>query len=426
VDFFDVGAILVVLAALFSYLNHRYLHLPGTIGLMALALCFSILILVVGVVAPPVREFALAVLQEVDFDEALLNGMLGLLLFAGALHVDLGDLAEQKGVVAALSTVGVLISTLLGGGLAWLLINGMLGLDAPLVICLLFGALIAPTDPIAVLGILKTVGAPRTLRTKIAGESLFNDGVGVVVFLTLLGVAGLESHHAEVGALDVVRSFAQEALGGAALGFGLGWLAYRLLRTVDDYKVEILLSLALVLGGYSGAQALHVSGPIAMVVAGLLIGNHGRSFAMSDTTRVNLDLFWELVDEILNAVLFVLIGLELLILPLEGRWFLAGLLAIPGVLLGRAIAVGIPVRLLSLRREFTPHAVKVLTWGGLRGGISVALVLSLASLMPPEHAAVRDVMLVMTYCVVAFSILVQGLTMGPLLARLGLREASPE
>jgi len=421
-EFFDVAAILVVLAAVFSYLNHRYLRLPGAIGLMALALGASLLVLAVGLVVPPVREFAVMVLEQVDFDEALLNGMLGLLLFAGALHVDLEDLAEQAGVVAVLSTVGVLISTVLTGGLAWLLLNGLLGLEAPFLICLLFGSLIAPTDPIAVLGILKTAGAPRTLSTKIAGESLFNDGVGVVVFLALLGVAGLDPHHATVGALDVARSFAQEALGGAALGFGLGWLAYRLLRTVDDYQVEIMLSLALVLGGYSGAQALHVSGPIAMVVAGLFIGNHGRTLAMSDTTRVNLDLFWELVDEILNAVLFVLIGLELLILPLEGRWLFAGLLVIPGALLARCIAVGIPVRLMSLRREFTPHAVKVLTWGGLRGGISVALALSLGSLLPPEHAALRDVLLVMTYCVVAFSILVQGLTMGPLLRRLGLRE----
>ena len=421
-DLFDVGAALIVLAALFSYLNHRWLRLPATIGLMALALAFSLGVLLVGLAVPAVREGAVSLLAHVDFDDTLMNGMLGLLLFAGALHVDLEDLREQAGVIAVLSTIGVLLSTFLTGGLAWLLLDGLLGVPAPFVLCLVFGALIAPTDPIAVLGILKTAGAPRSLSTKIAGESLFNDGIGVVVFLTLLGVAGLGAGHGEVTAGSVARTFAQEALGGAAFGLAIGWMAYRLLRSVDAYTVEILLSLALVMGGYSVAQALHLSGPIAMVVAGLLIGNQGRSHAMSDQTRDHLDLFWELIDEILNAVLFVLIGLEVLILPFEAKWLVAGLAAIVIALMARGIAVGVPVRLMSLRRSFTPHAVKMLTWGGLRGGISVALVLSLRSLLGPEHAALSDALLFMTYCVVAFSILVQGLTVGPLLKRLGLRE----
>lgn len=418
-DLFQVSAALITLAALFNYLNYRYLKLPTTIGLMAMSLGLSLVVVAVGSVIPPVEEGALELLQQIDFNQALMNGMLGLLLFAGALHVDLGDLTAQKGVIAVLATVGVLASTFLVGGMTYLALP-LIGIELRFVHCLLFGALISPTDPIAVLGILKQLSTPKSLETKIAGESLFNDGVGVVVFLALLGVAGLGAHSGDVSAVEVARVFIQEAFGGAAFGLVTGLCAYGLLKSADDYQVEILISLALVMGGYAVAQALHLSGPIAMVVAGLLIGNHGRAFAMSDATREHLDTFWELIDEILNAVLFVLIGLEMLVLSLSGPYFLAGLIAIPITLLARFVAVGVPVAVLGTRRQFTPHTVKILTWGGLRGGISVALALWLGNLLGTKHAATRDPILVMTYMVVVFSILVQGLTIDKLMGRLGV------
>ena len=358
----------------------------------------------------PFGPWAERLVRGIPFEKVLLEGMLGLLLFAGALHVNLGDLLASKWSVATFATVGVVGSTFAVGGLLFAL-SAALGLELRWIHCLLFGALISPTDPIAVLSILKQLGAPKALETKIAGESLFNDGIGVVVFLTLLDVA------AGGGELDfghVVALFAAEAVGGVALGLALGYGAYRLLKSVDNYEVEILVTLALVVGGYALAGAIHTSGPLAMVVAGLLIGNHGRQFAMSARTREHLDTFWELVDEILNAVLFVLIGLEVLVLTLSGRYLLAGLIAIPLVLLARLVTVGVPVTILRLFRRFSPRAVRVLTWGGLRGGISVALALSLphATL---EAAAVRETLLTITYVVVAFSIVVQGLTIKHLL-----------
>jgi len=423
VDLFQSSAVLITLAAAFNYVNYRWLRLPATIGIMAMALALSLVVVLLGVVQPGIRQSAIELLTTIDFTEALMHGMLGLLLFAGALHVDLGDLTAQKGVVATMATVGVLAQTFLVGGAVYLLLPA-LGVEVAFVHCLLFGSLIAPTDPIAVLGILKRIGAPKNLETTIAGESLFNDGVGVVVFLSLLGIAGL-GHHAghEVGAGVVVQIFVQEALGGAMFGLIGGWVAYRMLKTVDDYQVEILISLALVMGGYALADFLHISGPIAMVVSGLLIGNQGRAFAMSSRTRRHLDTFWELIDEILNAVLFLLIGLELLILDVELAYLVAGLVTIPIALAARMVAVAIPIGLMSIRRTFTPHAVKILTWGGLRGGISVALALWLGKLLGDEHEATRDVLLVMTYAVVVFSIGVQGLTIGKLVGRLGLRSA---
>jgi CPA1 family monovalent cation:H+ antiporter len=348
--------------------------------------------------------------------------MLGFLLFAGALHVDLDDLFEQRGVIALLATLGLVISTCVVATLVWGLLSA-LGIAIPFGFCLLFGALISPTDPIAVLAILKTMTVPKGLEVKIAGESLFNDGVAVVLFLAILGTLGLGDSHADIHdsvALQVLRLFAVETGGGVLFGLGIGYLAYRAFLSVDDYEVEILISLALVAGGYALATALHLSGPIAVVVAGLMIGNHGRRLAMSDRTREHLDTFWMLVDEILNAVLFVLIGLEVLVLSFVELWVVAALLAIPIVLFARWLGVGIPVTLLRRMRGFTPHAVKVLTWGGLRGGISVALALSLSSSLGVRDRAAYEGLLLMTYVVVVFSILVQGLTIGPLLRRLGL------
>jgi CPA1 family monovalent cation:H+ antiporter len=409
---FQLIAVLIVLVALFSYLNFRLLRQPQTVGLMAVSLLFSAVLAVTGTVVPPVGQWAHALVGRIDLDETLLHGMLGFLLFAGSLHVDLGALSRHKGPVAALATVGVLLSTAVVGGLMWG-VSALLGLGLRPIDSLLFGALISPTDPIAVLGLLKRIGAPEPLKIQIAGESLFNDGIGVVLFLGLLEYAG--GREAGVGAF--VRLFLREVVGGAAFGLGVGLLVYRLLKSVDNYQVEILLSLALVAGGYAAADALHLSGPIAMVVAGLLIGNRGRSFAMSPTTTERLDLFWELIDEFLNATLFVLIGLEVLVLDFSAGYVAAGVLAVPVVLAARWASVALSVRMLGCRERFEPATVLVLTWGGLRGGISVALALSLPGTVSGSDVPVRDVILTITYIVVTFSILVQGLSIGPLTRR---------
>ncbi len=403
---FELIAILITLAALFSYLNERYLRLPSAIGLMLFALVMSLALIALGKFGFGMEEQARSLLGSIDFSKTLLHGMLSFLLFAGALHVNLEDLMQQKWFIISLATAGVVISTSIVGGLAWMVLQ-LLGLGIPFIYCLLFGALISPTDPIAVLGILKSAGAPKKLETQITGESLFNDGVGVVVFIVLLRIA--EGTH-EVGISEVALLFAKEALGGALFGLATGFLAYWMLKSVDNYPVEMLITLALVTGGYALAEALHLSAPIAIVVAGLLIGNHGRDLAMSDKTVEHLDTFWELLDELLNAVLFVLIGMEVLVLQFTPGYLLAGVLAILIVLFARMVSVAIPVGLLRLWREFSPGVVKILTWGGLRGGISVALALSL----PPGPE--RDVILTITYIVVVFSILVQGLTISRLFA----------
>ena len=405
---FATLAALLTLTAAFAYVNHRTLRLPTTIGVMLIALLASLVLLAVHAVGPDIDEPVRQLLGSIDFDEALLQGMLSFLLFAGALHVDLGDLAEHKGTIAILATLGVCLSTAVVGGLTFLA-AGALGLDLRLIDALLFGALISPTDPIAVMGLLKTMGVPRALETKIAGESLFNDGVGVVVFLILLEISrGTEA----VTAGDVARLFAQEALGGALFGFVTGYVAYRMLRSIDAYKVEVLVTLALVTGGYALAGALHLSAPIAIVVAGLLIGNQGRAFAMSDVTRERLDVFWELIDEVLNAVLFVLIGLEVLVLSFSGSAVALALLAVPIALLGRTAGVFVPLTAIHpFGAEQETGVKRVLVWGGLRGGISVALALSLPA------GPVRETLLVATYAVVVFSIAVQGLTVPRLVQR---------
>jgi CPA1 family monovalent cation:H+ antiporter len=341
-----------------------------------------------------------------------MHGMLGFLLFAGALHVNLGDLVRHRWMIATLASVGVLISTFLVAGLAWGVLQ-LVGIQMRFIYCLLFGALISPTDPIAVLSILKQVGAPKDLEIKIAGESLFNDGVGVVVFLGFWEIATGE-YGFDPGHLAFL--FLQEAVGGAVFGLVIGLVAYQMIKRVDNYSVEILISLALAAGGYALANALHLSGPIAMVVSGLLMGNQGRSWAMSDRTREHLDTFWELVDEVLNAVLFVLIGLEVIILTFTGQFLIAGLLMIPVVVLARAVSVGLPVWAIGSRQTLHPRTARILTWGGLRGGISVALALSIPAIAHdggpvPE----RNVILAITYVVVVFSIVVQGLTIGRVL-----------
>ena len=400
----EVAGALLALAALFAWVNQRWIGLPTPIGVMLVALAVSLaLALAEAFGLAPAADGARALLARVDFGETVLQGMLSFLLFAGALHVDLSDLARQKRVIGLLATLGLVVSTLIVGFGSWVLLR-WLGLELPLVYCLLFGALISPTDPIAVMGILRRAGAPASLETKIVGESLFNDGVAVVLFLVLAGVA---SGQTEPQPSAVATLLLQEAVGGALFGLAAGWLVYRMLRAVDSHDVEILLTLALVTGGYALADALHLSGPIAIVVAGLLIGNHGRLLAMSARTREHLDTFWSVLDELLNALLFVLLGLEVLVVSLEAGPLAAGVLMIPLVLLARLISVGLPVAILRPLRRFSPGAVRVLTWGGLRGGVSVALALSL----PPGPE--RDLLLTLTYVVVVFSVLVQGLTVGP-------------
>ncbi|OYT73560.1 MAG: sodium:proton antiporter [Chloracidobacterium sp. CP2_5A] len=410
-------AILLTLAALAAYINLRWIRLPTTIGLMAISLAMSAALLALGEMGlVPLRTFA-AFVSSIDFGDVLLHGMLGFLLFAGALHVHVEDLRLAKYPVGILSTIGVALSTFVTGTL-FFYATKLLGLPLTYLEALLFGALIAPTDPIAVLGIVKKVGAPKKLETKIAGESLFNDGVGVVVFLTLLGVY---MQPASLSAAGVVKLFVQEAIGGAALGFIFAWAAYVMLKTVDAYQVEVLITLALVTGTYALAEALHLSAPIAIVVAGLFIGNRGRIKAMSDETRQRLDVFWELIDEILNAVLFFLIGLELIVIALQPSYFVIGLLAIVASLAGRAAGVGMTITTLRFKQWLPPGTIRILTWSGLRGGISIALALAL----PPSAA--RDILVAATYVVVVFSILVQGLTVGRLVAHfLAAQGAAPD
>lgn len=397
---FDVVALLVTLAALFSYINTQWLKLPMTIGLMLIALVFSLGLILLEKQGADVRPFVRSVLTRIDFSDALLQGMLSFLLFAGALHIDLASLNKHKLVIGILATVGVLVSSVLVGAASYW-VFGLLGVAVPFLMCLLFGALISPTDPIAVLAILKTAKVPKDLSTQIAGESLFNDGTAVVLFVVLLR---LTSGSTPLGPSDVAVLILREVAGGVALGLVLGFVAYRLLKSVDDYQVEILLTLALVVGLYALARRLHVSGPIGVVVAGLFIGNHGRSFAMSDNTRENIDKFWDLIDEILNAVLFVLIGLEVFLVQFEWSLVSASVAAILITLAARLISVGLPLTIFRRYRSLSKGTVRVLTWGGLRGGISVALALTL------PVGPYRDTLVTITYHVVVASILLQGLT----------------
>jgi CPA1 family monovalent cation:H+ antiporter len=411
----DFVAILLVLAAAFSYLNRRLLRLPTTIGLMALTLLASLGAVAAGRFYPSVEQRAADFVGHIDFNQTVLQGMLGFLLFAGALHINLDDLIRERVAVIVLATVGVVVSTLLVGGMTWGLL-ALVGIRMSPIYCLLFGALISPTDPIAVLSLLKRLGAPKPLEVTIAGESLFNDGVGLVLFVALLGVA-VSGRGFDPQGLAIL--FVRETAGGAAFGLGAGFLAYRLLKSVDDYQVEILLSLALVAGGTALARALQLSAPIAMVFAGLLVGNQGRLFAMSPTTVERLDDFWELIDSVLNAVLFVLLGLAVLAVNFTDLSLLrGGLLVIPIVLLARLASVRVSVWLLRRGRwQVDRGAVRILTWGGLRGALPVAMALSLPREFGGTAFPERDVILVMTYVVVVFSILVQGLTTGPLARR---------
>lgn len=410
-------AILLVFAATASYVNHRWLRLPSAIGLMALTLCCALVFILLGKLDLVTLAPAAAKLHDVDFGGWLLHGMLAFLLFAGALQVELGELKRQLVPVAVFASAGVLLSGALSGVAFWAAARAF-GLSLPLLHGLLFGAMIAPTDPVAVIGLLRRAGAPRGLTAKVVGEALFNDGVGVVLFLTLVGLA-LDGAPPSPGAL--ARALLREAFGGVAFGMLLGWVAYRLLRSIDAYKVEVLVTLAVAAGGFGAAEALHVSAPIAVVIAGLIVGNHARRSAVSVRSMRHLDDFWELLDEVLNALLFVLMGLQIIAIRLGWAELAIGVVAIGAALGARYVALSILIGGMRSFRRFSPGAVEILTWCGLRGGISIALGLSLP---PLPH---KNVLLLACYMVVVFSILVQGLTVGHVVRACGKRkEAAPD
>lgn len=406
----QIAALLVVFAGAFGAINYFFLKLPSAIGILVVAFLASLAVLGLEAAAPGlgVADAVRGFVAEIEFSETLLGWMLGLLLFAGALHVRIADLKAQAWTIGLMATLGVALSTaVVGVGFSW--ITGM-----PLLVALTFGALISPTDPVAVLGVLKEADLPKTLETKIAGESLFNDGVGYVVFLVLVGMAFPSSgDHGAEGIGEIALFFVQEAGGGAALGAALGWLVFQVMKRIDDYSLEVLLSLGLAFGGYELAVALHVSGPIMAVVAGLFIGDHGVKYGMSEQTREYLDAFWKLIDEMLNAVLFLLIGVEVFVVTFAADAVTAGAAAIGLALAARLAAVAVPIAILRPFRDYTKGVTPIMTWGGLKGGISVALALSL-----PESEW-KPLILTATYMVVLFSIIVQGLTIAPLAKRLG-------
>jgi CPA1 family monovalent cation:H+ antiporter len=413
----DIAATCLVVTALLAYLNHRFVGLPTTIGVMVTALVFTLVLIGVDAVGlgGGLRQYEESLLRSISFSEVLMQGMLSLLLFAGALHVDLSELKAYRWQIGVLAVVGTLASTVVVGVSMWLVLPAV-GLPLPLIYCLLFGALISPTDPIAVMGILKSAGAPKNLELVIAGESLFNDGVGVVIFSLLLGMLASGVTPSVGQGFELLL---REAGGGLVFGAVLGYVTFIMLRSVDNYQVEVLLTLAAVTGGYALANKLHVSGPLAMVVAGLIIGNHGRALAMSDTTRRYVDMFWELLDEILNAVLFVLIGMEVIVIAFSANVFAAAALAAFITLAARALVAGLPVGLMPHLFRLPRGSWQVLTWGGLRGGISVALALSIPG--GPE----RETILALTYCVVVASILGQGLSIGSVVRRAVNGDARP-
>ncbi|KMW57571.1 Na+/H+ antiporter NhaP [Candidatus Rhodobacter oscarellae] len=405
----QIAALLIVLAGAFGAINYLFLKLPSAIGILVVALFASLAVMGLDWLMPglSITPAIQAQVEAFEFSEALLEGMLGLLLFAGALHVKLSDLRQEWRVVALMATMGVALSTVIVGT-GFSVITGM-----PFLVALVFGALISPTDPVAVLGVLREANLRKSLETKIAGESLFNDGVGYVVFLVLVGIAFPGDDHHGSGFADAATLFFQEAVGGAVLGIVLGWLTFRVMRRIDDYSLEVLLTLGLVFGGYQLAVYLHFSAPIMAVCAGLLIGDIGAKQGMSEETRNYVDAFWKLIDEILNAVLFLMIGVEVFAVAFGLDAVIAGAMSIVLALIGRLAAVAIPVTLLRPFREFSPGTIPIMTWGGLKGGISVALALSL------PDSEWKPLILTCTYMVVLCSIIIQGLTVARVATRLG-------
>ena len=402
-------SILIVLASLFAYINLRFLKLPSAIGIMLIAMVTSIFLVAFGKFFPDTLTDFSQLISGFDFTEVLMGAMLNFLLFAGAVHINIADLREQKLPVMLFSTVSVIISTVLVGVILFYVLP-LFGFNVPLIYCLLFGALISPTDPVAVLSILKSANVPKSLETKVAGESLFNDGVAVVVFAVLLKLASGDSFDITFG--NVSWLLLKEAGGGFILGAVLGFTASKAIKSVNDYIVSVLITLSVVMGGYLIAHAMHISGPLTMVAAGIIIGNYGKRTAMSDETKDYLNKFWELIDEILNAILFLFIGFELLLIPRILDYWWVGTLAIGVVLVARLLSIWIPTLMVRFKRKFDSATIKILVWGGLRGGVSIALALSVGE---SEH---RPLIIAITYFVVVFSIVVQGLTIGKLANRL--------
>lgn len=417
-DYFVITSILVFLSAVFGYLNLRFFKLPNTIGLTLITILFTLAVFAFSYFDDTLLQAERFIISKIDFKVVLLDIMLSFLLFAGALHTDLQKLKEQRWPVLVFATFGVLVSTFLVGTAVFFLLQ-LLGLNVNFIYCLLFGALISPTDPIAVLGILKKAGAPKKLEIKIVGESLFNDGVGVVVFLTIFGLASGSEPGFSLS--SVLELFVVEVFGGLLWGLFLGWVTYYFMKRIDDYNIEVIITLATVMTGTIVATHLHVSAPLAMVVAGLMVGgNKTRELAMSELTESYVDKFWELIDILLNTILFVLMGMEMLVLELNATYIYAGLLAIPIALLCRYASLIIPVKLFQKRLDFVPNTTLIMTWGGLRGAISIALALGLTESME------RDLFLVVTYIIVIFSILVQGLTVEKLITKLNLKGKEDE
>ncbi|QYJ68831.1 cation:proton antiporter [Flavobacterium litorale] len=408
-DSYFIITALTFLAAIFGYINARFLKLPTTIGLMLITILYTLGVFVLSYFDDTLLRAETDLIREIDFEMVLMDYMLSFLLFAGALHTNFQQLKVQRWPIMAFATLGVLTSTFLVGTAVFYLLSFM-GTPVNYIYCLLFGAIISPTDPIAVLGILKKANVPKKLETKIVGESLFNDGVGVVVFLTIFSIAS--SKNATVTPMDIVTLFGKEVFGGILLGLLIGWVAYKLMKSIDDFSTEVIITLAAVMVGTVTAQKFHLSAPLAMVAAGLVIGNDTiRDSAMSEITERYVDKFWELIDILLNAILFVLIGMEMLILTYEVHYIVAGLIAIPIVLACRYASLFLPIKLFEKKLDFVPKTNLIMTWGGLRGGISIALALTLTNEME------RDMFLVLTYIVVVFSILAQGLTIEKLVRR---------
>ncbi len=407
-DYFTIATVLIVLSAVFGYINVKFIKLPDTIGLMAITILFTLAVLALSYFDDTLLLKEKELISQIDFKTVLLDVMLSFLLFAGALHTNFQQLKVQRKPILIFATLGTLVSTFLVGIFVFYLLK-FLNLNIDFIYCLLFGALISPTDPIAVLGILKKVGAPKKLETKIVGESLFNDGVGVVIFLTIYQIA---KGTGEISFGHIAELFLVEVVGGIALGLAIGWLTYKLLKSIDDYDIEVIITLAAVMGGTLVAQHFHLSAPLAMVTAGLIVGTDTvRESSMSEITEQYVDKFWELIDILLNTILFVMIGMEILVLTFNGKYILAGFLIIPLLLFARYLSLMLPIKIYAKKLEFVPKTNLIMTWGGLRGGISIALALSLTDVME------RDLFLVITYIVVVFSIIVQGLTIGKLIKK---------
>lgn len=408
-DLLTIITLLIVLSSAFAYINVRFLKFPTTIGLMILALIFSVIMLFINFINPDIFHFAETVVEEINFSKVLLDVMLSFLLFAGALHTDGASLRAERSNIIMFSVIGVLISTFIIATLLYYAVQ-VAGYNLGYIYCLLFGSLISPTDPIAVLGILTKANVPKKVEVNIVGESLFNDGVGVVIFTIILQIIRLGVDNVSAG--DVVILFAQEALGGIAFGFLLGYGAYQLLKSIDNYEAEVMITISLVMGGYYLASLLHVSGPLAIVVAGLFTGNKSKQQAMSKTTETYIFKFWELIDVIMNAILFVLIGLRMMVLEFSYTALVTGLIAIPIVLIARYASIKIPIFIAGKRTGIERKHLLLLVWGGLRGGLSIAMALSLSG------GESKDLLVFITYIVVLFSILVQGLSVGRFAHRL--------